>query len=279
MQSDKIQAAVDKQEESTLPSSSQEPPDDFDLLEAISKGEDECEKRTDEWLKQAGEAAPKCMENLSTVLLIAEMVGACFWNCPGSSYEAHLVQYMAARASSFGRAALRLGRLGFYDEALSLVRSLGEIANLLTLFTFDSEAMVEWKRSDWHSRQRSFRPSQVRRRALERANFVPMGEEDYRLLCELSTHPVPELRPQLYNPHGQVTTGGTFQPAGMLLVLNETSVLMSVIALFAAKLCGVPKDPLRNIKEAAVECAKEVGNVRLTNYPAILQKISAGESP
>jgi hypothetical protein len=56
-------------------------------------------------------------------------------HCPGGGYKAHMIQYMAARGSSFARAAFRLAKLGFYDEALSLVRSLGDLAypDFLTL--------------------------------------------------------------------------------------------------------------------------------------------------
>jgi hypothetical protein len=51
-----------------------------------------------------------------------------------------------ARSVSFGRAAMRLAKLAFYDEALSIVRSIGEIANLLALFAPDKVALEEWKR-------------------------------------------------------------------------------------------------------------------------------------
>jgi hypothetical protein len=36
---------------------------------------------------------------------------------------------------------MRLAKLAFYDEALSLVRSIGEIVNLLALFAADKAAV------------------------------------------------------------------------------------------------------------------------------------------
>jgi hypothetical protein len=186
----------------------------FEIVEM----EDSCEKVTDERLSRMGVKAPKCLEKLGTVLSLADRVGSCFWHCPGGGYDFHMIQYIAARASSFGRAALRLARLGFYDEALSLVRSLGEIANLLMLFHSDSAAMADWKRSDSRRRNKHFRRAQIRDRVVKLGGKVPMDETSYRLLCELSTHPVPELKPQLFNPHGVVMAGGRFQEAGMLLV-------------------------------------------------------------
>src|SRR3954471_13451903 len=117
----------------------QKVPEGLEFLRAVSEMEDACEKLTGELLSQMGIKAPKCVEKLGTILSLADRVGSCFWHCPGDSNDAHGIPYIAARASSFGRAALRLGQLGFYDESLTLVRSLGEIANLLMLFYLDSK--------------------------------------------------------------------------------------------------------------------------------------------
>ena len=202
-----------------------------------------------------------------------------FLALPGGGYDFHMIQYIAARASSFGRAALRLARLGFYDEALSLVRSLGEIANLLMLFHLDSAAMADWKRSDSRRRNKHFRPAQIRDRVVKLGSKVPMDEKSYRLLCELSTHPVPELKPQLFNPHGVVMAGGRFQEAGMLLVLNETAVLESVILLLAAKLADVPRDRLREIKRASLECIEAAGGVNLSTFPTLWENVKKERGP
>lgn len=217
----------------------------LDFLRFVAEMEDTCERITDEQLSRMGLKTPKCVEKLGTVLSLVDRVGSCFWHCPGEGYDAHVIQYIAARAGNFGRAAWRLARLGFYDEALSMVRSLGEIANLLMLFSLDSAAMADWKRSDSSRRHNNFRPAQIRDRIVNLGGMVPLAKKQYHLLCELSTHPVPELRPQLFNPHGVVMAGGRFQSAGLLLVLNETAVLESLIVILAAKLCDVPLDRRR----------------------------------
>ena len=56
---------------------------------------------------------------------------------------------------------------GLYDEALSLVRGLGEISNLIALSAVDQGVAQEWIRSDEKVRRRKFSPIEVRRR-LER---------------------------------------------------------------------------------------------------------------
>ena len=63
-----------------------------------------------------GKKAPECPSTFGTVLSLLDRVGSCFWQCPGGGHKAHMIQYMAARASSFARAAFRLRKLGFYDE-------------------------------------------------------------------------------------------------------------------------------------------------------------------
>jgi hypothetical protein len=180
---------------------------------------------------------------------------------------------MVCRAGGFGRAVLRLARFGFYDEALSLVRSLGEIANLLMLFHLDSAAMIDWKNSDFSARNRRFRPAQIRNRVLQRSGHLPMSQATYQRLCEVSTHPVPDLKPQLFNPHGSLMCGGIFQPAGFLVALNETAELESWIVLLGSKLCQVPEDCRQRIKQDCIECVKATGRLKVLSLPLMWEEL------
>lgn len=256
---------------------SPELPEGSDFLHHVSDMEDECEQITDKWISTAGVQAPKCMDRLGSVLSLGDRVGSCFWHCPGGGYETHVVQYIAARSTSYGRAALRLLRFGFYDEALSLVRSLGEIANLLMLFELDAKAMEKWKLSDLSARNRHFRPAQIRDQITLLGGTIPMDSTKYAQLCELATHPVPELRPQLFNQHGAITVGGYFQEMGALVALNETAALESIIVFLSAKLCNVPVDQRRQIKRACLECVEAAGSVDLSNLPDLLKKSITSE--
>jgi hypothetical protein len=201
------------------------------------------------------------------------------WRCPGEGFDAHTIQYMVGRASSFGLAIIRLSRFGFYDEALSLVRSLGEIANLLMLFRLDSAAMADWKSSDSSVRRSRFRPAQVRDWILRLKGFVPMDGTRYHRLCELSTHPVPELRPQLFNPHGIVSLGAIFQEAGVLVVLNETAYLEVLIVFLGAKLCNIPKDRYQTIRDDCIGCLNSIGGVNLLDLPTMWEQLQKLPEP
>lgn len=249
------------------------PPEGLDFLALVAKMEDSCETTSKKALRKLGKRAPECHAALGRVLSLLDRVASCWWNCPGGEYEGHMLQYMAGRGSNYGRAALRLAMLGFYDEALAIVRSMGELANLLTLFQTDPSTLTDWRSSDRKKRRKSYQPGQIRRRLSELGTAPPMNDASYSSLCELSTHPVPELKPQAFNQHGLITVGGRYQPIGLLLVLNETAVLASVILVFSALLCNVPKEQLHVIHEASVDCVNAAGGVSLSSLPDLFDEL------
>jgi len=118
------------------------------MLRAIGKYEDRCEEATKKYIPRMGKKAPLCYEYLGQLLAYADLIGSCAYGCPGKSEDAHAVWNLVARTSSFGRAALRLTKMGFYDETLIIVRNMGEICNLLSLFSLAPETIDEWKKSD-----------------------------------------------------------------------------------------------------------------------------------
>ena len=242
-------------------------------LRAISKFEDRCEKQTEKGLPKWGVKAPKCYECLGQVLAYADLIGSCAFGCPGPSYEDHTVLYLPARASSFGRAALRLAKMGFYDEALNIVRSVGEIGNLLALFASDANAIDEWKKSDWKYRMENMSPSKVRKRVLAANGVLAMQEQTYKELCEISTHPVPQLRPQQFNHAAKTMTGGMFvQPAGFVVVLNELAISMSLLVLYATLVCRVPGKERKIILAECAKCVRATGSLNIGNVSEALKQ-------
>jgi hypothetical protein len=91
-----------------------------------------CESRTAAALPGMGKKAPACFAKLGTVLSLLYRVGCCAWGCRGGD---HTIEYMVARTVTSSLSAIRLMHFGFYDEALSLVRNISEIANLLCYLT------------------------------------------------------------------------------------------------------------------------------------------------
>ena len=235
-----------------------------EMLDAVKKFENKCERTTEKHLPRMGKKAPVCYEFLGRVLAYADMIGSCTFGCPGQSQNAHALWYLTARTSSFGRAALRLARMGFYDEALIIVRSMGEIANLFALFAVAPESIEEWKMADRCARITRFSPAKIRERLACFDELVPMDKAKYESLCEWSTHPVPDLQPQKFNHARKSMTGGIyFQAAGFLVVLNEMAIIASLLVLYAAKSCGVPRNAFQEIGRACKMCAMSAGQIDL----------------
>src|SRR5262245_13348972 len=103
-------------------------PEGLEFLKLASEQEDSCEKHSHTRLLQMGHKAPQCLENLGTVLSLLDRAASCFWGCHEGD---HLIEYLAGRVAASARASLRLLYFGFYDESLSITRSIGEAANLL----------------------------------------------------------------------------------------------------------------------------------------------------
>ena len=80
------------------------------------------------------------------------------------------------RAASNARAALLLIRAGYYDEALGVVRQIGELVNLLWLFMNSNESLLEWRNANENVRRRSFSAVRVRERLEDAKLFRPLDE-------------------------------------------------------------------------------------------------------
>lgn len=100
-----------------------------------------------------------------------------------------------------------------------------------------------------------------------------MDEKKYWLLCELCTHPVPEIKLQNFYPHGLNTVGGFYQEAGCVIVLNEIAALESVIVALTALLCNVPRGVRSLVKDQCLDCVESAGGVNLDVYPDLWNKL------
>lgn len=237
-------------------------PEGLEFLNLIWRHEDLCEQNTDEQLPKLGVKAPETIKNLGTVLSLLDRLSGCFWGCRKGD---HVIEYIAGRTCSTARASLRLMRFGFYDEALSLVRSIGEVSNLLFLFVKDNSALKDWKSFDDQSRQKFFSPVQVRLRLQNLGFPLPINQKQYRQLSERAAHVTPKTMPQKYNILDTPLIGAIFQEAGALVVLNELSVTMAVSLLCATKLINPDEDNRKYVKAAVMKLVHSLGGVSITN--------------
>jgi hypothetical protein len=170
-------------------------------------------------------------ELIGTSLNVLYQAATCERMCHGGG---HFFEGLCGRAYNIGQAALNLAMSGLYDEALSLVRGLGEISNLIALSGVDPGVAREWIRSDKKARMKKFGPAEVRRRLEKIAPDLMFANKDwYGDLSERFTHPSPGMQPGRYGEGGII--GGSFQKAGLEEAIGETARTLCVLALFVCK--------------------------------------------
>ena len=235
-------------------------PEKLDFLELIWNQEDDSEAETDKLFPAMGVKAPACLEHIGTVLSLLDRMASCWWVCREGD---HLVEYLCGRVVSNARGSLRMVRFGFYDEALLLCRSIGEISNLLHLFALDKESLERWKACSRRERMNSFGPMNVRMRLEELAS--PLIDEDrYKLLSEQAAHVHPQTRPQSHNTLKVPIAGASIQKAGLLVCLNELALALLPTTIFGAKLLGLEDDTRERIFSASRGLAENIGGATIT---------------
>ena len=146
---------------------------------------------------------------LGTSLSILYQVATCHRNCFGGP---HVLESLTGRTYNLACSAYTLICRGLYDEALNLIRSMGEISNLIALFFYDKEACKLWLHSDKRKRLREFSPAGVRK-SLSKYESIPMyADQDwYSKFCENYTHVHPGTRPNVHNKQALAHAGGCVQ--------------------------------------------------------------------
>ncbi len=247
-------------------------PEGITFLRRVQEVADACAQHTDQQLPKMGKAAPQIFENLGTVLSILYRMGACFWGCREGD---HLIEYIVGRSCSTALAALSVMRFGYYDEALSLARNVGEASNLLTLFSRDKSSLERWRSLDDRTRKSEFSPVKVRL-ALEHFGLVDLGlinEDRYRQLSTIGTHVSPQTKPQNYNPMAVPTLGALFQDIGVLVTLNEIGTAVGFLAPPAAMLLSLKRERWVHLKEAVIDLLSSVGGIHATDLDEVMRAL------
>lgn len=243
-------------------SSSVDVPEGLEFLRLIWAQEDSCETRTDTELPRLGVKAPACVERIGTILSLLDRMASCWWVCRKGD---HLIEYLCGRVASSARATLRLVRFGFYDEALSLCRSIGEVANLLCLFNEDPDAFQAWRTASRSTRLKEFSPLKVRTRLEQLNQRPPIDQERYRLLSEVAAHVHPDTKPQSHNLLGVPMAGAAFQDQGLLVCVNELAWALVFSVAFATPLLEFPESVKDRISAALRELIEQIGGATITD--------------
>jgi hypothetical protein len=155
-----------------------------------------------EFFAHAEERLP-WMEIIGMCLNALYQAATCHRKCRGGG---HVLERLCGRAYNMACAAYQLTSLGLYDEALTQVRGLGELTNLVALTALDPKAAQEWINADRGKRITDFGPSAVRKRVKKISpRHLCMDDKWYIELSEGYVHITPQTQP---NFHGDIAFVG-----------------------------------------------------------------------
>lgn len=237
-----------------------------DFLDLIWTQDDALERATDERIAQLGTKAPKCLEALGTALSHLDRLSSCFYGCAGGD---HVIEYLTGRVCSHARTVIRLMRFGFYDEALSLVRSIGEMANLARLFDADSAELPSWKAATEKERKTRYGPAAVRKRLEDLDLELTLDKDWYGLLCETVAHPTPTTKPNMFNPIGVPMSAPHLQDEGILACMNELGRVLCFYLVPTLNLLEIGKEKKLIALEEVRSLAENLGGVTLDALPEL----------
>jgi hypothetical protein len=220
--------------------------------------EDECEKDSDREISNLGVKAPKTLNGIGIALSYLDALASCAWGCSNGD---HALERLFFRVCNRTRAALRLSRLGFYDESLMLARANGETANLLVLFSSDRTHVEAWRRGDSWTKK----PVEIRKKLEENQSLLPINGEQYKVLSGLAVHNSPSHAPAAHNVIELPVTPGTFQREGFVLTLNELARPLPHVILAACELITLPKKVKLALLNAGYALAENTGAFSIDN--------------
>lgn len=227
-------------------------PEGADFIRAVLGLASRCEAESDKY-------TTKFIQEFGTVLSLMDRASSCYWGCSGGD---HIAEHVVGRCCGLAMGAFSLARSGYYDESLSLARSLGEAANLGCLFATDMNVLHEWKIANDRERKKNFSPIKIRM-ALERmGKLVPIDENRYRQLSEKATHLVPHIPPQMYNNQRLSLAGGVFQKVGLCLCLAELGYAISIFGHSVSKLCNLDSAHTTEIDDAIEALTRSLPELR-----------------
>jgi hypothetical protein len=226
-------------------------------LREVLAAEARCEAHTDAWVKQAqGKRFPHAIDVLGRTLELVEKAACCYWGCKNPSHD---LERLAARIYSLAAGAIRLVRTGRYDEALMLIRSIGEFTNLLMLFALEPASRQKWATSDEQARRREFAPVRVRKLIESKGVDPAMDVDEYGHLSEYVVHPNPRVAPGVYNAARLPVLGGHLQPEGAVIAMASLAKAVGRCAVVLPALMRLPAEQAASLLSLGAELEGSLG--------------------
>jgi len=204
------------------------------------------------------------------LLSVTYKLSVCDFGCRGGD---HRIEYIIGKAYNTAVASLKLLRLGFYDESLSLIRSISEITNLLCLFRIEPNSYKDWVEATEQERIRNFGPAKIRKKIISVAAQPPVDKEYYSKLCEIGVHVNPETRPAGYNKHKLALVGGFVMDHAPTAILNDLANNLFFCALMGSS-CILEKDDFMNLTDDLKKMVEQIGDLTIMNLEEHIEKLN-----
>jgi hypothetical protein len=161
----------------------------------------------------------------------------CARGCRGGS---HVMERLCGRIYNLACGAYALLCRGLYDEALNLIRGIGEAGNLLVLFHGHPRHRTAWESATEKSRRRDYGPKQVRDLLKGTQTKVMVATDAwYAEFCAQYTHVTPHTVPNLFTIDGRPMAGPCYQEQGFREALVELNAVMLACGLHACRHFGL----------------------------------------
>ena len=201
-------------------------PAGLDYLQAIEASQISCCAQFEQMAATTeGVKVPKILDNLGVAFAYLSMLATGFLPCMGGDEKK---KNIIARAISNAQAALCLLKVGFYDEGYSLIRQVGEAANLVALFCLKPGVSND-----------TLKPSCVRKMLdgiVDNKIVIPMNTKEYNRLSGLFTHPGLTVVPQDFSTENPQRLPNRFQPEAVKAGLNDLGRLTALLLTYAVML-------------------------------------------
>ena len=208
-------------------------PKGIKFFDWIFAKDSEKEKITLELISEDDEFnALETFEVIPEFLEVLYKIATCGYGCKGGP---HVIEYITARGYNLGIASIKLIRLGFYDESISLIRSISEIINLFGLFGMDSESLSQWYHQTERERIHEFSPSKVRKKIMKTGLEPPISREYYSKMCEVGVHVHPNTKPQGKNHVDRALVGGIVVKEQAISVLNDLATNLAWLVIMSLR--------------------------------------------
>ncbi len=218
--------------------------------------------------RRLGVRFPEMLARLGDGLSLLAQIASCVWGCRHTS---HTTENLLRRFANAATAALRLAYLGYYDEAIGVIRSAGELANLLQLFFLAPAELGTWVASSRSDRMTRYGPVAVRR-FVEAGGEKPIVDEPaYRALCELGIHVTPTSAFLSHDLEGdRVYVGPQLSIPGLFLTVSELAYLIASVLPLAGRLTHQAEPRLDELAATKTALLETLTWLRITNYERVL---------